>query len=140
MRISILFCIVLLLVACGTPRSSADSARALSGRTWYIVAVRSERVNNEFDTRSPQLSFIGDAVAGSGGCNALSGTVTIDGDDLQFGPIASTRMMCEQAPLENRILKTLAEVRHYSANGERLLLMGERLTDTLLICSPAVHQ
>src|SRR6186997_2412264 len=35
-------------------------------------------------------------VVGSGGCNRLVGSYTLDGDRLAFGQMAATRMACEE--------------------------------------------
>lgn len=44
----------------------------------------------------PNLTVEGDgSFSGTDGCNQLSGTGTIDGDTITFGPIASTLMACE---------------------------------------------
>jgi putative lipoprotein len=40
------------------------------------------------------------AISGSGGCNAMRGTATIAGDTIAFGAIASTRMACPRAVME----------------------------------------
>ena len=41
-------------------------------------------------------------VAGSGGCNNYNGTYTVDGANLTFGPLASTKMMCEDEGISNQ--------------------------------------
>jgi heat shock protein HslJ len=46
----------------------------------------------------PTVSFSGDGtVSGNAGCNTFSGTYTIDGSTLTFGPLATTRIACEGA-------------------------------------------
>ena len=46
----------------------------------------------------PTISFSGDGtVQGNAGCNTFSGTYTVDGSNLTFGPLASTKMACEGA-------------------------------------------
>lgn len=44
----------------------------------------------------PNLTIESDGgFSGTDGCNRLTGTGTIDGDTITFGPIASTLMACE---------------------------------------------
>jgi len=46
----------------------------------------------------PTISFSGDGtVSGNAGCNTFSGTYTVDGSNLTFGPLASTKIACEGA-------------------------------------------
>lgn len=120
--------------SCSTTRSTAPAV-ALSGRTWFVVSVRSESLHTTFDVRAPQLVFSEDRLSGHGGCNAISTTFAIDGSTIHIGAIASTRMMCEDMPRENRIIKALSDVRSFAVVKDRLFLLGEREADTVLTCS-----
>ena len=44
--------------------------------------------------RPPTLTFDAGSVAVDTGCNTGSGTYTVAGDAVTFGPIATTRMAC----------------------------------------------
>lgn len=43
---------------------------------------------------APSATFANGTVAGSTGCNRFTGTYTIDGDKLEIGRVATTRMAC----------------------------------------------
>lgn len=68
-------------------------------------------------------------VAGSGGCNRISGKAKIMGDGIQFGPIAATRMACVPAvgDQEQKFFKALGLARswQYQPDGDKLVLMGK---------------
>lgn len=49
----------------------------------------------------------GRRVAGSGGCNRLSGGYTLEGSRLKFGPMAGTMMACPQGMEQERDLHTV---------------------------------
>lgn len=55
------------------------------------------------------------SVSGSGGCNRLHGQATISGTSLAFGAIASTRMACPPAVMdqESKFLSALEMVRSF---------------------------
>lgn len=125
---------LLIVTSCASTRWTSPSA-SIIGRTWFIISVRSEHLQQQFDVRSPQLSFDGDRLSGTGGCNAISASATIDDTTMRIGTVASTRMMCESLPLEQRIIKALADVQTFTVQADRLFLLGEQRTDTLLICS-----
>ncbi|WP_062209138.1 META domain-containing protein [Demequina oxidasica] len=47
------------------------------------------------DNANPQLILSSDGtVTGTDGCNTLNGNWTLEGDTVEFGPFASTRMAC----------------------------------------------
>ena len=45
-------------------------------------------------------TFTADAVSGSSGCNTFSGSFALDGTSVTIGPLASTRMACDQAVMD----------------------------------------
>lgn len=70
------------------------------------------------------------SVSGNGGCNRFSGKATIDGDAITFGPLASTRMACAEALMnqEQKFHDALARVAAFRVEpdtGKLVLLDGE---------------
>jgi putative lipoprotein len=68
-------------------------------------------------------------VSGTGGCNRLSGQAKIAGDTIRFGAIASTRMACTPAAMnqERKFFAALEDVRRWrvdAARGKLILLDG----------------
>ncbi len=55
-------------------------------------------------------------LSGNAGCNTYNSTYTTDGDKITIGPLATTRMACEQAVMdqETNYLNALAEAATYS--------------------------
>ncbi|GGR63963.1 hypothetical protein GCM10008959_27640 [Deinococcus seoulensis] len=45
----------------------------------------------------PRLTFTGNRVTGTAGCNRVNGTVSIRGDSVTFSALATTRMACTPA-------------------------------------------
>ena len=77
----------------------------------------------------PTVSFSGDGtVSGNAGCNTFSGNYTVDGANLTFGPLISTRMACEGAKgtLETAFLAGLQATTTYEITdaGELKLTAG----------------
>lgn len=74
----------------------------------------------------PSLTFAGNAVSGTGGCNRLNGTVQVGGSALTFGLLGVTKMMCDRPvnTQEDKFLKFLGQ-------GQlRAQLSGDSLTLT----------
>ncbi|WP_018185089.1 YbaY family lipoprotein [Kaistia granuli] len=68
-------------------------------------------------------------VSGTGGCNRMSGQAKIAGDTIRFGAIASTRMACTPAAMnqERKFIAALEDVRRWRvdpARGKLILLDG----------------
>lgn len=71
------------------------SAADLDGANWRLVELaENEPVADEVEIT---ITFAGDKISGSGGCNNYNGSFTLSDDNpflVTFGPIASTRMAC----------------------------------------------
>ena len=64
-----------------------------------------------------------DQVSGYAGCNQFTGSVTVTGDGLSFGPIASTRRMCQDVMAqEDAFLQALENAHRFSISGEDLAI------------------
>jgi putative lipoprotein len=80
--------------------------------------------------REPHLRFqaADSHVAGSTGCNSLSGSFTRDGDHLSFASMVTTLMACADTALagqEQRMTAALASVDRWAAVGDRLTLYAK---------------
>ena len=65
----------------------------------------------------------GDQVGGYAGCNQFTGSVTVTGDGIAFGPIASTRRMCADAmQQEDAFLQALENASRFAIAGEDLAI------------------
>lgn len=63
-------------------------------------------------------------LSGNAGCNTYNGTYTIDGDKITIGPLATTRMACEQAVMdqESAYLNALANAATFNLGKDSLEL------------------
>ena len=74
---------------------------------------------------APSATFDDGTVAGSTGCNRFTAPYTVDGDELEIGQIASTRMACPPPAdaVEREYVAALGRVAAWrSENGELALL------------------
>jgi heat shock protein HslJ len=73
----------------------------------------------------PRLEFIsGGRVTGFTGCNMLSGTWRMEGGEVRFGGIATTKRMClgPEGEVEKRLLAALGADSRVRREGSRLVL------------------
>ena len=103
---------LLALSACATTALGPN----IQGRDW-----RAQDLNGlpAVGDRPLTLRLDGGQASGNSGCNSFTGTYKISEGKLEFGPLASTRMMCDAAVMEQetRFLSILAATRSYSRYG-----------------------
>ena len=82
-------------------REVADPDRSLEGTEWVLQdLVSPDAVTSMATQRTPTLSFENGNVAVVTGCNSGSGSYEVTGQQITFGPIATTRMACDETSME----------------------------------------
>jgi heat shock protein HslJ len=86
---------------------------------WQAIAINNgkEAVVSVMNGTTVTAIFGADGkLTGNGGCNTYNGTYTLDGDKITIGPLATTRMACEQAVMdqETAYLNALAKASTYT--------------------------
>lgn len=117
----ILFIICLAVSAC----ASQENTRPLVG-SWRLTAY------GPVDSTTPAvpdldatLIFGEDGtLAGSTGCNELAGDYTVEGDQIMFGRIVSTLILCPdlQMAQEEAMLRVLMETASFNIEGDTLTI------------------
>ena len=108
------------LAACGS--DGGGESIDLTGTTWVLTELDGEPLP---DGVTVDLTFDGERVAGSSGCNQYSSAATFEDGAVSVEPaIASTMMACEQPAMdvEMAYLTALAEVTNYTVEGSTLVL------------------
>jgi len=125
---------LLLLVACTSPQKqpsqeqSTVSARTpITDRDWVLVALGEQSTPAGHGKRPATLRLEASTsrAAGFAGCNRFSGSYTLAGDSLRFGPVMATKMACVDGDeLERSFLGALPVVATYEATDSALILKG----------------
>jgi heat shock protein HslJ len=111
------------LQACANSAAPAsEPARPLWGTQWQLQALGAQPVM-ERSKASLQFPEVG-RVAGHGSCNRFSGSVSVTGDQLTFGNMASTKMACMGGAMaqERDYLAALQKAKRYEQQGDTLLI------------------
>ena len=80
-------------------RFKREAPPRLEGVTWDVTGYNNGRqavVSPKLGTKLT-LNFKGETVSGSSGCNRFHGQFKAQGNALSIGPLATTRMMCEES-------------------------------------------
>ena len=108
------------------PPAESGVTASLENTYWKLISLRGQPVVVVQNQREPHfvLHAALKRVAGSGGCNHLTGEYTLDGDRLSFGRTAGTLMACPQGMEQERaFLDTLTSVARWRIEGQRLELL-----------------
>ena len=103
---------------------SAPQHTSLETTTWALVSGRGIALP---DDSTPTITLTDGRAYGTTGCNRYSGGYSLDGERIELGAIASTRMSC--APpldaLELAFLEALGNVARWQVEGGMLTLRDE---------------
>jgi heat shock protein HslJ len=96
--------LALATAACGSAAASPSPSPLpsgpldLNGTTWMLLKYVSPDGTSYTvpSAVTPIASFQDGTVSGSGGCNTFNGPYTLTGDQLTMGPLAATKMACEE--------------------------------------------
>jgi putative lipoprotein len=112
-----------------TPTQATKAAESmkpdvtLTNTYWKLVELNGAAVQPGEDRELHMILRGEDQVGGYAGCNQFTGSVTVAGDGLSFGPIASTRRMCASGmEQEDAFLQALENAQRYSISGEDLTI------------------
>jgi len=119
--------LIALLVLAGCAITSREATTELSGTSWTLVEIDGAEPVGE---TPPSITFTDEgSVTGTTGCNTFNGEVAIDGSELSFGPMATTRMACVDpaaSEQEQAFLLAMESVTGYTIDSEgRLVLEGD---------------
>jgi putative lipoprotein len=109
---------------------SVNPLAELTNTYWKLLSLNeADIVMAEEQTREAFLQLRDDtkSVKGFAGCNAFTGSYTVNGNDLDFGPLAATRKACPAGMnTETEFLQVLDGVAYYSIHEEALTLLNEQ--------------
>lgn len=95
----------------------------LTNTYWKLVELNGAAVEPGEDKELHMILRGDDQVGGYAGCNQFTGSMTVTGDGISFGPIASTRRMCaEGMKQEDAFLQALETAQRFSISGEDLAI------------------
>jgi heat shock protein HslJ len=108
-------------------KAPATQSAPLVGTDWDLTAiVNGDSVSSVIARTHATLTLADDGTAsGSGGCNTFHGAYETTGDALTFGPLATTRKLCDEGlmSLEHAYLTALGNTATYAIEGNTLTLL-----------------
>ena len=106
------------------PETEGKSVKTtLSGTNWLVKDIAGRGVVK--DSQATIRFDEGGRVSGSTGCNRFNGAVTIEGGNIKFGQMATTKRGCIPSLMDQelRFLKAMEEVRSFTISKDGLLYL-----------------
>lgn len=110
------------------PARPPVAAADLVNTYWKLVELGGAPAAVSNGQREPYLTLQANErrLIGSGGCNRMGGSYQLQAGNLQFGPIAGTRMACPDGmDQEQAFFDVLGRIRHWTIKGQHLELSDD---------------
>lgn len=125
-----LFAVLLLAGCAGSPATDSAGgdivAMPLTNTYWQLVSVAGEPVPETEREQKAHILFLDDGrVSGFSGCNQYMGNYRVEGENLLFDAMSSTRMACPDNQTESQLFAALAKTVGVNLDGIELRLLGD---------------
>lgn len=112
-NIAIIFCLVIVTSACSTIKKTEKEFVdiRINNIAWAVISFKGHGLHtDDFPNGVPTIIFnMQDGkINGSDGCNSFMGLANYTKDYIKPGPIASTKMACPNATIQNDFYEVLA--------------------------------
>ncbi len=130
MKNFILLLFVLLVFACKSTEKSAELksiTASLINTRWALRSIDNQPVIKEESRKEIYILFSAeeDRFRGFAGCNNISGKYVITKNEIAFGNVMATKMLCDNMASENAFLKLIDNKVTFQISNNTLTLQNE---------------
>ena len=114
----------LLILSC---TSSNETTNVLINDIWALESIDGVTYSGDENLKQHPIIEIhlkDEKLIGNTGCNNMNGVVKVDGNEISFSDIATTKMFCPES-LEQKFLIALGKVNNYKIEKMRLYLFED---------------
>jgi heat shock protein HslJ len=135
----VLLPLVFLAGCVSAPVEPEDSVVPLTNTYWKLEEVRGQPVPAvEEKAREAHMMLLDDGrVNGFSGCNRFMGRYQVEGSNLLFDAMGSTRMACPDSQTESMLFAAFANTVGVNLSGNRLRLLDEVGNELAVFIHPA---
>ena len=115
-------------VACSSAKETTGQTIPLYNTRWALKKIYSDGKEEAINTKAfIRFDKEKGSAGGNGSCNSFGSTASIDGNDVIFKNIFSTKMYCEEVQqIENKFLGGLEKVNRYEIKDKKLFLFHDK--------------
>lgn len=115
---------LLFLSACSTGKNVANSSTPLYETKWLLKKIHTGSATEDVNTKAfIRFDQSKGSAGGNGSCNSFGSNAAVNGSDVKFSNVFSTKMYCEGVQqIENKFLGDLEKVTRYKIEGKTLKL------------------
>ena len=118
---------IILFTACAPAKgpSVVATEKSISGINWYLKKIYMPEATLEIANQNAyiKLDAAKNSAGGKGGCNSYGSSYTVNGQQITFKNIFSTKMFCEKFQAEeDAYFRQLEKVNRYDVKDDKLLL------------------
>ena len=114
----------LILMGCLSKKSSHEVNQRLND-IWVVKRINRNAINDSDYHPSLEINLKENKIYGSDGCNNYHGNITNTTESaITFGPLASTRKMCQDMTIASAYNNAMKKVESYKLEGLELILFN----------------
>ena len=122
------------LMNCNTPTKPIETENpsgesmntSLQETHWKLIELNGQPVTNPAVNQKEAFIMLAkqdNRLSGSGGCNMMMGGYELmEGNQIKFSNVASTKMACPDMSMEDALGKVITDTDNYAINGKFLML------------------
>jgi heat shock protein HslJ len=126
-----LICIAILTIAisCKSAKETMKTTTPLFDTKWSLKKIYTDGKGEAVSTKAfIRFDKEKGSAGGNGSCNSFGSSTTINGNEVGFKNIFSTKMYCEQVQqIENKFLGSLEKVTRYEIKDNSLFLYSDKV-------------
>lgn len=115
---------LILLAACSSGKNVATSSTPLYETKWLLKKIHTGSTVEDVNTKAfIRFDPAKGSAGGNGSCNSFGSNAAVNGNDVKFSNVFSTKMYCEAVQqVENKFLGDLEKITQYKIEGQTLKL------------------
>jgi len=120
--------ILMITISCKSAKETMKTTTPLFNTKWSLKKIYSDGKEESVNTKAfIRFDKEKGSAGGNGSCNSFGITAAINGNEVSFKNIFSTKMYCEQVQsIENKFLGSLEKVTRYEIKDKSLLLYNDK--------------
>lgn len=113
-------------------RKTNEKRVGLNGK-WQLVSMKiGKALPVQLPVKSITLNIDKEKIGGNGGCNAYGGSFSQTGKTVKFSDIFSTKMWCDNSPIENQYFAALGKSVNFELEEDELILTDAKRENWLI--------